>query len=299
MFCTQSKPLPDLTFAKQLPYRRTKQSTPLRAFNLSTKMRMATHSETAAPSDFDASRVSIPIDGQNQEYSALLLRDLCSCPKCVHESTAQRLYSTADVPSNIRAKAVDVTGSNPASLKITWENDAPGFDETHETYLNIDGLRDINRAGALSGPFQDTLASQSLWGAKDYHVPDTEFGDYMKDDAALYACMQQLRTHGLLFITKIPDDEQALVKIATRMGPMKDTFYGYTWDGKRGKHCVQVLNADLVSLHSPHCSFSHQRSLHLQRPGLPHGPVILPESTSRSAPPLHPVLIIWRRQRLL
>lgn len=53
----------------------------------------------------------------------------------------------------------------------------------------------------------------------------------MQDDASLYTAMKKLCRDGLLFVTGIPDNDQGLVRIATRMGPMKDTFYGLTWDG--------------------------------------------------------------------
>lgn len=54
--------------------------------------------------------------------------------------------------------------------------------------------------------------------------------------------MRQLRQHGLVFITDIPRLEDALEKIAKRMGPMKDTFYGYTWDGKIFRTSTEALS---------------------------------------------------------
>lgn len=92
-------------------------------------------------------------------------------------------------------------------------------------------LRNLQSVGAASGPFQAPLERPVLWGATESKPPDTTFADYLGDDRAVYEVMKQLRTHGLVFITQIPHLEDALVKIATRMGPMKDTFYGYTWDG--------------------------------------------------------------------
>ncbi|KAK0301996.1 hypothetical protein LTR01_009033 [Friedmanniomyces endolithicus] len=42
-------------------------------------------------------RVTIPIDGKDEHFSPILLRDLCKCPVCIHEFTRQRLYSTTDL----------------------------------------------------------------------------------------------------------------------------------------------------------------------------------------------------------
>jgi gamma-butyrobetaine dioxygenase len=176
--------------------------------------------------------VHVSVDGTKLDFSALLLRDLCHCPSCVHESSRQRLYSTAQIPPDIQARTVDVSPLDSESVRITWDNDGPGFDETHETRLRMDVLRSLKNVGAMSGPFQDALEAQVLWARDDYDLPDTDFEGYVDNDAALYAAMKQLRTHGLVFVTGIPDNDDALTQIARRIGPMKDTFYGHTWDGK-------------------------------------------------------------------
>jgi hypothetical protein len=54
----------------------------------------------------------------------------------------------------------------------------------------------------------------------------------MEDDSLLHDVIKQLRVHGLAFVNNIPGLESSLVTIATRMGPIKDTFYGQTWDGE-------------------------------------------------------------------
>ncbi|GKU07666.1 unnamed protein product [Fusarium langsethiae] len=52
----------------------------------------------------------------------------------------------------------------------------------------------------------------------------------MRDDKAVYKLIHQLRTDGLAFITNVPGVEKSVAEIATRIGPVKDTFYGHTWD---------------------------------------------------------------------
>ncbi|KAK4503197.1 hypothetical protein PRZ48_006625 [Zasmidium cellare] len=116
------------------------------------------------------------------------------------------------------------------SIRLRWKSDAPGFTDAHETVLSLDALRGLQESGAVPNNFKDNFDRPALWGAADAKPPDTTFKEYLQDDEAVYRVMKQLRTHGLVFITEIPNLEDALVKIATRMGPMKDTFYGYTWD---------------------------------------------------------------------
>lgn len=171
------------------------------------------------------------MDGQAVDFSAILLRDSCQCPRCVHESTNQRLFSVADIPSNIKPRTVQVDASSD-SVRITWQNDAAGYTPDHTTKLGLDALRNIKSSGAYSGSRRESFTPHALWSTEPLNLEDYDYNTYMKDDGALYALMEQLRTCGLAFVKNSPGLEETLATIATRIGPIKDTFYGYTWDGK-------------------------------------------------------------------
>lgn len=177
------------------------------------------------------SRVSIPINGEAVELSAVLLRDACACPGCVHEFSRQRLFSVADIPPDIQARKVEVDTPSD-SVKITWNNDLAGYGEDHVTTLKLTSLQDMTQSGRTPGSHKDTFPPHGLWSEKDLNLPDYDYDRYMKDDRFLYQLVNQLRTDGLAFVTNVPGLEESLATIATRIGPVKDTFYGYTWDGK-------------------------------------------------------------------
>ena len=71
-----------------------------------------------------------------------------------------------------------------------------------------------------------------MWDAQTCDYSDFDYESYMNDDAILYRALQQLRSHGLTFVTNSPGIEKSISTIAERIGPVKDTFYGYTWDGE-------------------------------------------------------------------
>jgi hypothetical protein len=96
--------------------------------------------------------------------------------------------------------------------------------------LDIASLRKLSESGSLPG-HRMSPPSQSLWTRRALNLPDYDYNTYMKDDGMLYDVINQLRVDGLAFVTNVPDTEEALATIATRIGPVKDTFYGYTWDG--------------------------------------------------------------------
>lgn len=191
------------------------------------------------------SRVSIPLDGESVEFSAVLLRDACSCPACVHESTKQRLFSTADIPTNVHARAVEVDALSE-SASITWENDVPGYSKEHVTELSMAALRNIVQSGQAPGSHRDSFLPPVLWSQEPLNLPDYDYDAYMKDDHTLYQLISQLRTEGLAFVTNIPGLEESLATIATRIGPIKDTFYGQTWDGTPLD--TDILGPHLMSL---------------------------------------------------
>lgn len=69
----------------------------------------------------------------------------------------------------------------------------------------------------------------------------------MQDDETALKLVTQLYTYGIAFITNVPGIEKSVSAMATRIGPVKDTLYGYTWDGKLLKPAPSV-RAKLIAL---------------------------------------------------
>lgn len=173
------------------------------------------------------------------DFSAILLRDLCPCPLCVHESTRQRLFSAADIPVDIQAQEIKLNATSD-SVSIKWQKDVAGYTAEHVTTLDLEALRNLDRSGSPSGFRKEYVPAQVLWTREPLHLPDYDYDTYMKDDRALYSVIKQLRTHGLAFVKNIPSRTESLETIATRIGPIKDTFYGYTWDGMANHSSVPI-----------------------------------------------------------
>ena len=178
------------------------------------------------------SRVTVSVDGISHEFSAILLRDLCQCPACVHEFTNQKLYSTTDIPTNIQTRSVNPSKSSPDAIDILWSQDVPGFDSSHTTTLKLDTLRSINQSGVITSPFQKPMPPPSSWEEGSPQQLDFDYDSYMQDDSTLFEVIQKLQTYGLVFVTNVPGIEKSVSTIAERIGPIKDTFYGHTWDGQ-------------------------------------------------------------------
>ncbi|KAK5126959.1 hypothetical protein LTR85_008317 [Meristemomyces frigidus] len=88
----------------------------------------------------------------------------------------------------------------------------------------------------------------------------------MSDDSVLNQALQHLHTHGLLFLTNVPESEKSVATIAERIGPVKNTFYGYTWDVRSVPEAKNVaytsqdlgFHMDLLYMEQPpHLQFLH------------------------------------------
>lgn len=181
--------------------------------------------------------VPLEINGYAHHFTPIFLRDLCRCPRCIDLSTRQKLYSTTDIPHNILAEQYSVS---PRSVTVKWTNDVPGYGPDHTTELPLDLLSRFVTTGTTSLPFE--TPQRSLWTAQAYRqeTHDFDYESYMNDDAALLKALNQLHSHGLLFVTGVPKDERSVQGLAERIGPLKTTFYGPTWDVRSVPQAINV-----------------------------------------------------------
>ncbi|OQE26261.1 hypothetical protein PENSTE_c005G04610 [Penicillium steckii] len=145
------------------------------------------------------------------------------------------------------------------TVTITWNNDLVGYGEEHTTTLNIAALQSMKESGYTPGSQSDNFPAQVMWSKKALNLPDYPYEQYMEDDSVLYQLVKQLRTDGLAFVTNVPGLRESLAKIATRIGPVKDTFYGHTWDVRTVPEAINAaytshdlgFHTDLLYFHQP------------------------------------------------
>ncbi|KAE8378450.1 hypothetical protein BDV26DRAFT_261721 [Aspergillus bertholletiae] len=177
-------------------------------------------------SELSIGRQGIRIPTGKGDISALhyLLRDSCKCPQCIDQYSKQRKFRMSDIPTDIKPRSTEWDGS---ILKVQWENDIPGFDESHTSTYTLDELR--NPAANYSYHSTGRKRKRLLWYNWFKHR-FVSYEEYMYDDKVFSSAMRNLAQTGLLFLKDIPDSRTEVEKIATRMGPLRNTFYGPTWD---------------------------------------------------------------------
>lgn len=193
------------------------------------------------------------------KWHPVYLRDMCTCPQCRDPSSTQKTFQTSDIPNNIQASLVEFEGDD--SVKITWENDIPGFGpDPHVSTFSSEFLHNhLTQQTLAAARFEPPEAR--VWNKKriNRELQSINFDDYMKDDEVLFSALVFLNMHGILLLKGVPESETAVEDITSRMGPLRDTFYGRTWDVKSVPEAKNVaytnqflgLHMDLLYMANP------------------------------------------------
>lgn len=181
---------------------------------------------------YSAKTIAVSIDDTPRTFDTVFLRDSCTCPRCVDPHSRQKLFQTSDIPQEIEGKARTVQDENKSwVIEVEWSNDVPGYGAEHRTRHSLDWLRRaLNTEVELRGGVRyderalwdrDTITKNNKW---------VDYKDWMGEDSVLFDALTHLNKYGLLFLRNVPESEESVVDIAGRIGTLKDTFYGRTWD---------------------------------------------------------------------
>lgn len=180
--------------------------------------------------------ITLNVSFPNQ--SPIWIRDSCTCAACVDSSTKQKNFSTTDIPVDVKLEIADIDNDK---VVFRWHNDIDGFADDHTTtFTKTDfARRFINKR---YGRRLKISSRDRLWHAKDLedHGVDLTYEKYMNDERSLYDALMLLERYGILFITGVPESEESVANIAERIGPLKHTFYGRTWDVRSVPEAINV-----------------------------------------------------------
>lgn len=186
-------------------------------------------------------------------YHPLWLRDACPCPRCVDKSTTQKTFQSTDLPSNVKFRTI---GQIPGGgIKITWENDLPQPDGAgwHVSVYSNEFFE--SRPATSSYWSEDRIKT---WRAS-LEMLEIPYQNFMEGDQDLYRALLRLSSHGIMMIKGTPASEDSVELIAKRIGNLRDTLYGRTWDVKSIPEAKNVaytsthlgLHMDLLYMKDP------------------------------------------------
>ncbi|KAH5287435.1 hypothetical protein HBI70_019750 [Parastagonospora nodorum] len=223
-----------------------------------------------------AKHVAVNIDGEPKIFDTVFLRDSCACPQCRDPHSKQKLFQTSDVPEDLEGSCKSVVDEKKGlSIELKWKNDVKGYGPEHRTRHSIDWLRRaLNTEVELRGGIK--YDDRVFWDKEKITKNNkwVDYNEYMNSDETLFEALTHLNQYGLLFLRNVPDSETSVVDLASRIGTLKDTFYGRTWDVRSKAKAENIaytpqflgLHMDLLyTSNPPHLQFLH--SLRARCPG--------------------------------
>ena len=149
--------------------------------------------------------------------------------RCIDPSTTQKLFNTIDIPTDICAKDIKINADG--SFSVVWDGDIPSF-EGHRSHFPSDFLFEKNLA-AVEKRIRNNYP-RILWERADLdavqHDIKVKYAEMMADEKSLHHIIQMLFQYGIAFVSNVPSTPDAVASIGNRIGPLKSTIYGITWD---------------------------------------------------------------------
>ncbi|KZO99205.1 Clavaminate synthase-like protein [Calocera viscosa TUFC12733] len=188
---------------------------------------------------------------QSRRYPNFWLRNSCACTKCVDPSTRQRrTQSRQEQPRFAIApdKTERIQRDGQDLVRVLWE-------DGHESEYSLSWLW-THGDPATRAKAQNSPPHRIAWRVDELQKDTLSWPLSAEDRGkALY----RLLAYGVVFLSGVPKDGEAIRDVAAQFGDVRNTFYGETWDVK------SVPNSKNVAYTDQKLAF-HQDLLYMRNP---------------------------------
>lgn len=178
-------------------------------------------------------------DGRTSPFHHTWLRHNCQCPKCLDSSSGQKLVSILDFPPRPVPRSVSLENGQ---VVVRWKDGhvSPFPQDFLRRYAYDQQSRHERRAMRRAAvPWTpEVLISESV-------ALEIDYADLMNKDEAVWQWLQQLLKFGYCLIRGVPQQEGEVARVAQRMGQLRDTIYGLTWDVKSIENAANIAYSSL------------------------------------------------------
>ncbi|CAF3815975.1 unnamed protein product [Adineta steineri] len=201
------------------------------------------------------------INDKETKYDWIFLRDSCQCDQCIDSSTKQKLYNTTDIPLTISPQHQGFNILNDNSLEIIWNQPLLNQTDTnvHRSLYSSAWLQTYSSSKNIAhARYHDR--SPVYWNRNNIQQVNlhVKCDDYLNSDEGLYTVLKHLNDYGLVFIDNV-HGEFTVERLTERIGSIRHSFYGKSWDVKSMKQAINVaytsqalgLHMDLLYFEAP------------------------------------------------
>jgi gamma-butyrobetaine dioxygenase len=182
---------------------------------------------------FDSNRVVFLNAGvlvyRNEQYDAIShqrLRDSCQCAQCIDSSTRQKLRTSGSAAGAKLLKATkgfDAAGAS--GVHFTWSD--------HASFYTMEQLTTMVSFNTSKTNVNHHY-KRVFW---DREILEKSNLRMRYEDLDLKAMLRQAQVYGLVIVSGVPtertsDKDCELRAFMSRIGELRNTFYGETWDVK-------------------------------------------------------------------
>ncbi|XP_070710509.1 gamma-butyrobetaine dioxygenase [Pempheris klunzingeri] len=160
-------------------------------------------------------------DGGHSLYPFTWLRDNCQCPLCTLESAQARKLLMTDLDIHTGVDAVEIT--NDHKVSIVWP-------DQHTSVFDAEWLKKRCFSPAAREAMKEELFlnDRYYWDSK-LRIPTADYHEVLHDDKAALAWLIALRRVGIVYLKGAPAEQGQVARLAERIGYLRLTFYGHTW----------------------------------------------------------------------
>lgn len=160
-------------------------------------------------------------DGGQSLYPYVWLRDNCQCPSCFLQSAKARKLPIENLDVNTGLDKVNLY--NGKKVIITWPDE-------HQSEFDAEWLKKRCFSKEARADMQEELflADHEYWGS-DLKIPTLSYEDVLRCDQTAFKWLCTLKKLGIVLLEGAPVRQGELVTLGKRIGYMRHTFYGYTW----------------------------------------------------------------------
>lgn len=190
-------------------------------------------------------------DGGQSLYPFTWLRDNCQCPTCTLQSAQARQLLMSDVDVHTGVDSVEVIDDNKVS--VVWP-------DRHTSVFDAEWLKRRCFSPAARQALQEELfLNERYYWDSQLRIPTADYQEVLHDDKAALAWLLALRRVGIVYLRGAPAEQGQVARLAERIGYLRMTFYGPTWQVQDKPMANNVaytpgrlsLHTDYPALHSP------------------------------------------------
>lgn len=188
---------------------------------------------SALPAHHHAAKVIFDNDTV-ADFKYIWLRDNCQCPKCVDQSTKQKLVDTPLLDVNVRPESLFI--NSKGQLEIMWSEESGSHKSEYDPHWLLKyGQSFIHNSFGSDSMDVETMPLRSeierwdrttIWS----NFPELSYTEMMESDSGLRQWLDIFYKYGVAVLRGVPTEEKKITEVVERFAYVKETQYGRTFD---------------------------------------------------------------------